>query len=87
MMATVSYKQRGLHYSSYMGGNYDLVLTHEVMRAQVCSFMKEKWEMPDVDWMRLDNIRLEYRDPRPIPPDVVVLEPPHLSFYDFWING
>ena len=51
------------------GWNYDQVLTHEAMRAQVCLFMKEK---------------LAYRDPRPIPSDDVVLGPPRLSFYDSW---
>ena len=64
------------------GWNYDLVPTHEVMRAQVCSIMKERREMPDMNGMRLDDIRLAYGDPRLIPPDGIVLEPPGLSFYD-----
>ena len=34
--------------------------------------------------MRLDKVRLAYRDIRPIPPDGEVLEPPRLSFYDSW---
>ena len=53
-MATESYApQLQLH-----DRNYDLIPTHEVMRAQVCAFMKEEREMLDVNGMRLDDIRL-----------------------------
>ena len=45
------------------GWNYDLVPTHEVMSARVCAFMKDKREMLDGNGMRLDDIRLAYRDP------------------------
>ena len=66
------------------GWNYDLVPTHEVMRAQVCSFMKEKSEILDGNGMHLDDIRLAYCDHITIPPGGVILEPPRLSFYDSW---
>ena len=32
--------------------------------------------------MSLDDVRLAWRDPRPIPPAGVVLEPPRQDFYD-----
>ena len=50
----------------------------------MCSFMKEKRKMLDVNGMRLDDVRLAYRDPRPIPPDGVILVPSQLSFCDSW---
>ena len=40
--------------------------------------------MLDVNRMRLDDIRLANRDPRPIPTNGIDLELQRLSFYDSW---
>ena len=57
------------------GWNYNLVPTQEAMRAEVRSFLREKREMLDMNGMSLDDVRLAWRDPRPIPPAGVVLGP------------
>ena len=66
------------------GWNYDLVWTQEEMRDEVCAFLRGQREMLDVNGMRLDDVRLAFRDPRPIPQGSVVLDPPKQDFYDSW---
>ena len=40
--------------------------------------------MFDMNTKSLDDVRLAWRDPGPIPPIGVVLEPPRQDFYDSW---
>ena len=40
--------------------------------------------MLDINRVSLEDVRLAWKDPRPIPPDSVVLEPPRQAFYDYW---
>ena len=68
------------------GWNYDLIPTQEAMRAKVCSFLREKRAMLDVNGMSLDVLRLAWQDSIPIPPAGVVLEPPRQDFYDSWFQ-
>ena len=45
----------------------------------------EMWSIHvDGNGMSLDDVRLAWRDPRPIPPAGVVLEPPRQDFYNSW---
>ena len=62
------------------GWNYDLVS----MRAEVFSFLRVKREMLDINGVSLDDIRMAWQDPRLIPPDGVVLEPPCQDCNDSW---
>ena len=66
------------------GWNYDLVPTHQAMRAQVCVFLRENREMQDVNGVSLDELRQGYIDLRQKPSDGTDMEPPRLSYYDTW---
>ena len=60
------------------GWNYDLVPTHQAMRAQVCVFLRENREMQDVNGVSLDELRQGYIDLRQEPSDGTDLAPPRL---------
>ena len=66
------------------GWNNDLVPTHQAMRAQVCSFLRENRAMLDINGVTLDELREAYVDYRQEPTDGMVLEPPRVTYYDSW---
>ena len=50
------------------GWNYDLVPTHETMRSEIGSFLRGKRDILDTNGASLDDVRMVWRGPRPIPP-------------------
>ena len=64
--------------------NYDLVPTHQEIRAKAFLFLRWNREMENVNGVSLSVLRDFYIDLRQVPTDGTDLVPSRLSYYDTW---